>query len=186
MFQVFVFPNVFENYRDENRAYSPTTTTTTTAAPPTTTAAPPPPPPTAAAASLNAHMRGKMAAGARSGGAAARAQRRGARNKLAVRSGRWVATPALLLLMLRPCCCSGGRGPSWAASSQQVTAIHLEGAMTAASADWVGVTDGEAGGRYCTVLHCTMGDAFTEHGVIGKIFVAKKIFVTPSVLRLKK
>ena len=83
--------NVFENYRDENRAYSPTTTTTTTTAapppppPPTTTATPPP---TAAAASLNAHMRGKMAAGARSGGAAARAQRRGARNKLAVRSGR--------------------------------------------------------------------------------------------------
>ena len=25
------------------------------------------------------------------------------------------------------------------------------------------------------------GDAFTEHGVIGKIFVAKKYLVTPSV-----
>ena len=59
--------------------------------------------------------------------------------------------------------------------------------MTAASADWVGVTDGEAGGRYCTVLHCTMGDAFTEHGVIGKIFVAKNyLVVTPSVFKLQK
>ena len=36
------------------------------------------------------------------------------------------------------------------------------------------------------MLHCTVGDAFTEHGVVGKIFVAKKIFVTPSVLRLQK
>ena len=36
------------------------------------------------------------------------------------------------------------------------------------------------------VVHCTVGDAFTEHRVIGKIFVAKKIFVTPSILRLPK
>ena len=30
------------------------------------------------------------------------------------------------------------------------------------------------------------GDAFTEHGVIGKIFVAKKYLVTPSVFKLQK
>ena len=29
-------------------------------------------------------------------------------------------------------------------------------------------------------------NAFTEHGVIEKIFVAKKIFVTPSILRVQK
>ena len=34
--------------------------------------------------------------------------------------------------------------------------------------------------------HCTVGDAFTEHGVIGKIFVAKNYLVTPSVVRLQK
>ena len=31
--------------------------------------------------------------------------------------------------------------------------------------------------------HCTVGDAFTEHGVIGKIFVAIKYLVTPSVFK---
>ena len=36
------------------------------------------------------------------------------------------------------------------------------------------------------VPQCTVGDAFTEHVVIGKIFVAQKIFVTPSVLRLQQ
>ena len=38
----------------------------------------------------------------------------------------------------------------------------------------------------CTLLQCTVGDTFTEHGAIGKIFVAKKIFLTPPVLRLQK
>ena len=36
------------------------------------------------------------------------------------------------------------------------------------------------------VPQCTVGDAFTEHVVIGKTFVAQKIFVTPSVLRLQQ
>ena len=31
----------------------------------------------------------------------------------------------------------------------------------------------------------TEGDAFTEHGVVGKIFVAKKYLVTPSVFKLQ-
>ena len=38
-------------------------------------------------------------------------------------------------------------------------------------------------------FHSTVGETietFTEHGVIEKIFVAKKIFVTPSILRLQK
>ena len=30
------------------------------------------------------------------------------------------------------------------------------------------------------------GNAFTEHGIIGKIFVAKKYFITPSVFKLQK
>ena len=30
------------------------------------------------------------------------------------------------------------------------------------------------------------GDAFIEHGVIGKIFVAKKYLITPSVFKLQK
>ena len=34
------------------------------------------------------------------------------------------------------------------------------------------------------VLHSAVGEAFTEHGVIGKIFVAKKIFVNPSGFKL--
>ena len=34
--------------------------------------------------------------------------------------------------------------------------------------------------------HCTVGDAFTEHVVVGKIFVAKKYLVTPSVFKLQK
>ena len=33
---------------------------------------------------------------------------------------------------------------------------------------------------------CTVGDTFTEHGVIEKIFVTKKILVTPSILMLQK
>ena len=44
-------------------------------------------------------------------------------------------------------------------------------------------------GRVCAVSllseQCTVGDAFTEHGVIGKIFF-QKIFVTPSVFKLQK
>ena len=35
-------------------------------------------------------------------------------------------------------------------------------------------------------LECTVGDAFTEHVVVGKIFVAKKYLVTPSVFKLQK
>ena len=33
---------------------------------------------------------------------------------------------------------------------------------------------------YFGALHSTVGDAFTEHVVVGKIFVAKKYLVTPS------
>ena len=30
------------------------------------------------------------------------------------------------------------------------------------------------------------GDTFTEHGFVGKIFVVKNYFVTPSVFKLQK
>ena len=36
------------------------------------------------------------------------------------------------------------------------------------------------------IVQCTEGDAFTEHGVVEKIFVAKKYLVTPSVFKLQK
>ena len=39
---------------------------------------------------------------------------------------------------------------------------------------------------YFGALHSTVGDAFTEHVVVGKIFVAKKYLVTPSVFKLQK
>ena len=33
---------------------------------------------------------------------------------------------------------------------------------------------------------CTKDDAFTKHGMIGKIFVVKKYFITPPVFKLQK
>ena len=59
--------------------------------------------------------------------------------------------------------------------------------MTAASADWVGVTDGEAGGRYCTILYilyCTVLYCTVLHySVLGRVRSRDGVYRDWSVAR---
>ena len=69
----------------------------------------------------------------------------------------------MLVYLTVPPVLLSGRGPHLVPGTLQLTSCSLH---TCSSALW--------------------GDAFTELGVIGKIFVAKKYLVTPSVFKLQK
>merc|ERR1711971_797707 len=118
-------------YRDDDRHNIPTTTL---------------PPPTSSdkanlkynnnnnnMMSINEHMRDKITSAVSSSSVttrpgkqeASRAGRRGKKNRMALKSGN-------------------SRGKS---SGSSMMAIHLEGKMSSASKNWVGVTDGQDGGR---------------------------------------
>ena len=73
-----------------------------------------------------------------------------------------------------------GRQGSWARPRSRWSHAVLVDTGTALAAGTIHCLLGDliSGHR---AVQCTVGDAFTEHGVIEKYMLPKKIFVTPSI-----
>ena len=85
-------------------------------------------------------------------------------------------------------CCEPERRPAWS-RGERLGHDKLQYLVSIQSGWNVEDPRGDKPGEMssvCRALHCTKDDAFTKHGVIGKIFFVKIYLITPPVFKLQK